>query len=85
MKLGWISQPKPVGIDFFNLDYFNLKAIGGVYPLNKRPTRILILFFRIFWEFRVGMVRGYYFNISRYYSYYTNTYYSNIYYSLLFF
>ena len=43
-----IFQPQLIGIDFFNLDYFNLKPIGGAYHINIRHTRIYILFFRSF-------------------------------------
>ena len=49
-----IFQPELIGIDFFNLDYFNLKGFGGAYHINKRHTRIYILFFRSFWKVRVG-------------------------------
>jgi hypothetical protein len=41
-------QPEPIDLDFFNLNYFNLKPIGGAYLINKRRTRIYILFFRSF-------------------------------------
>ena len=37
-----------IGLHFFNLDYFNLKPIGGAYHINIRHTRIQILFFRSF-------------------------------------
>jgi len=50
-----IFQPELIGIDFFNLDYFNLKPIDPVYPINIRHTRIHILFFRSFWKVRVGI------------------------------
>jgi len=54
---GWrqIFQRGGIDLDFFNLDYFNLKPIGGAYHINIRHTRIYILFFRSFWKVRVGI------------------------------
>ena len=81
-----IFQPEPIDIDFFNPDYFNLKPIGGAYHINKRHTRIYILFFRSFWKFEVGedsRVLFYYFAVL--YLLYLILTILNIYYTLLFF